>query len=795
MKLALLACLCAFFTISSSAQTYCTPTGMTSGLSFNLIWFMNNSGWSSEYMSNTGATLYSDFSTTSVNNLGRNCFGSMGYGIANSTGSNIAASTCNIRAYVDWNRDGDFDDFGEVVYTGTNALAILSGSSMSTSAAFSFVPPPNTAPGKVRLRFAVRLTSGTADACGGYQGEIEDYSITVTNNAAPVLNSGTPIVNTLLSSQTDNSGFSVRQLVNSTKPSATMITDADCSGVPPNGIAITSATGTNGSWQYMTPTIPWTGVGALSLSNALLLLNDDTCLLRFVPTGEGSGTLQFKAWDMSEGTHASYNIISGTGGTTAFSTATQPVSVTAETNANPLTNLLIISANAANDYIFSSPIERAAGKLYQQSTVLLSQPYMTNPTDFAWDGTNNKIIWTESAATDRIVRSNLDGSGVESIISSGLSVPQGIATSATKLFVADNGIKAIISANLDGTGVTTITGSAGKLATPNQIRDIEYSGNKLYVIYRAASSGDYKVMEINTDGTGGRELASTPTVPFALAVSATNVYWTEAVGVVKSAPISGTGVITTLGSLTTRQFRDLIVDEANNRIYVSDAGTSGSTIVADRTIWSLPLTGGSFTKVLTLADVPTSLMFTTIMSSLPVHFGTVAANWRGEDVLASWTTLTEMENDYFVVEHSTDGVGFASIGRVSGHGTTSSLNGYSLLHVKPGAGNHYYRVRQVDRDGRSTYSPVMRVSPKEQMTVKVWPNPTSNIIRIETELSHSVSADLSIVNANGNTVMKKTVVLSNQILEQDLSLLPNGVYTLTLKGKGVDKTIRITVIK
>jgi hypothetical protein len=67
-------------------------------------------------------------------------------------------------------------------------------------------------------------------------------------------------------------------------------------------------------------------------------------------------------------------------------------------------------------------------------------------------------------------------------------------------------------------------------------------------------------------------------------------------------------------------------------------------------------------------------------------------------VLLSWETATEINNDYFDVEWSMDGISFEKIGQVQGAGTTAEIQLHEFLHKKPVNGNNYYRLKQVDFD-------------------------------------------------------------------------------------------------
>lgn len=71
----------------------------------------------------------------------------------------------------------------------------------------------------------------------------------------------------------------------------------------------------------------------------------------------------------------------------------------------------------------------------------------------------------------------------------------------------------------------------------------------------------------------------------------------------------------------------------------------------------------------------------------------------------SWSTVTETNNEVFFVEKSADGVRFSTIGKVDGNGTTSDVQEYKFLDIAATSGKSFYRLKQVDFDGTSSFSP------------------------------------------------------------------------------------------
>lgn len=95
-----------------------------------------------------------------------------------------------------------------------------------------------------------------------------------------------------------------------------------------------------------------------------------------------------------------------------------------------------------------------------------------------------------------------------------------------------------------------------------------------------------------------------------------------------------------------------------------------------------------------------------------------------------WATASETNNDYFVLERATDQVSFAPIGRIEGAGTTTEWQEYTFHDASPAPGRNYYRLQQMDFDGKFTYSPVRSVLfPKDDQVV-LFPSPVVDKLQV-----------------------------------------------------------------
>ncbi len=116
-------------------------------------------------------------------------------------------------------------------------------------------------------------------------------------------------------------------------------------------------------------------------------------------------------------------------------------------------------------------------------------------------------------------------------------------------------------------------------------------------------------------------------------------------------------------------------------------------------------------------------------AAFPVEWLDFSATRQGGSVHLNWVTASETNNDYFAVERSSDRNNWASLGSVAAAGNSDAPRTYNFLDQQPAAGNNFYRLRQVDMDGRVQYSDVVELT-MEQTLLAVYPNPAQNWLMV-----------------------------------------------------------------
>ena len=160
-------------------------------------------------------------------------------------------------------------------------------------------------------------------------------------------------------------------------------------------------------------------------------------------------------------------------------------------------------------------------------------------------------------------------------------------------------------------------------------------------------------------------------------------------------------------------------------------------------------------------------------SPLPITLLHFNAQKDGHKVFLSWQTISEQNSDYFLVERSNDGTAFSACARVNAQGQSSGIHHYSTSDDNPAKGINYYRLKQVDRDAKFTYSGIISVDMTQAATL-FFPNPAHHTIFFSDPVFTVI-----IRNTRGRVVLKKQGLAS----KLDISSLPPGAYVIDINHK------------
>lgn len=150
-----------------------------------------------------------------------------------------------------------------------------------------------------------------------------------------------------------------------------------------------------------------------------------------------------------------------------------------------------------------------------------------------------------------------------------------------------------------------------------------------------------------------------------------------------------------------------------------------------------------------------------------------------------WTTATEINNDYFEVQRSYDGVNFQTINIIDGAGNSSITLNYHTTDLPPVQNTVYYRLGQVDFDGTATYSDLVAVETSHAIIgFSVVPNPSKGIFTINLDNITADNVNITIFNGLGQAVWVETLVSEpGASYSQKVNLanvLPTGSYFMSV---------------
>ncbi|MBO0356627.1 cadherin-like domain-containing protein [Hymenobacter sp. BT186] len=175
-----------------------------------------------------------------------------------------------------------------------------------------------------------------------------------------------------------------------------------------------------------------------------------------------------------------------------------------------------------------------------------------------------------------------------------------------------------------------------------------------------------------------------------------------------------------------------------------------------------------------------------IARPLPVELKSFEAAAVNQNTVLNWVTASELQNDHFDVERSLDGRSFEQIGAVQGQGTTTRETTYryidqgaARLSLKP----IYYRLRQVDRDGTSSYSPVrmVRFVRDAKAAIALYPNPHTGSATLDLTGLPVADYHVEVLDLAGRQLGKFELKGGLQH-PLELHTLPLGSYLLRVRG-------------
>lgn len=186
------------------------------------------------------------------------------------------------------------------------------------------------------------------------------------------------------------------------------------------------------------------------------------------------------------------------------------------------------------------------------------------------------------------------------------------------------------------------------------------------------------------------------------------------------------------------------------------------------------------------------------VNPLPIELLSFSAELQERNVVLEWVTATEINNSYFTVQRTRDGIQYTDIGNLAGHGTTSQTHSYSLTDQDPVPGIAYYRLKQTDLDSSVSFSAQVAVHYTELETscFTILDNPVAKSKSIYIVYANfSISPDLRVHTSAGDLIHEEHLQTGeNAICKlQNLKINAAGIYFLTLSSGAKSITKKLVI--
>lgn len=214
---------------------------------------------------------------------------------------------------------------------------------------------------------------------------------------------------------------------------------------------------------------------------------------------------------------------------------------------------------------------------------------------------------------------------------------------------------------------------------------------------------------------------------------------------------------------------------------MQDVAISNATDIED------PRTYISSYNATTASDhLPVFTRFNLSLTALPVQLSRFQAQISGSAVVINWLTANEVTNSYFIVERSKDGSSFVSIARLNARSSAVNAS-YQTIDSFPLQGASYYRLKQVDIDGRINLSQTVSVNigAVASGTINIYPNPVNGIFNLHVP-TPAIPYSAQIMSADGRPVLHASgdVHEINLQINRQMFQLKSGMYILQLSNAG-----------
>jgi hypothetical protein len=218
--------------------------------------------------------------------------------------------------------------------------------------------------------------------------------------------------------------------------------------------------------------------------------------------------------------------------------------------------------------------------------------------------------------------------------------------------------------------------------------------------------------------------------------------------------------------------------ETGNNLFYGGSTVCSGTIVACATMINTPSNWVAGTYP---GSIPPNFMG----SALPLRWLNVAGNINTQKQATIDWKVQEINVANYHVEKSDDGTHFASIGTINSKG--NGEHNYTFTDAHALNNLTYYRIKQIDNDGRMGYSTIVKLLNRNSEFVIVYPNPVKDEFTLNVD-NALLNTNANILNAMGKTVLKIEIFQSQTLINIDE--LPSGIYLLKTTNGATQKIVK-----
>jgi hypothetical protein len=187
-----------------------------------------------------------------------------------------------------------------------------------------------------------------------------------------------------------------------------------------------------------------------------------------------------------------------------------------------------------------------------------------------------------------------------------------------------------------------------------------------------------------------------------------------------------------------------------------------------------------------------------VLAPLSAEMTSFGGSNHSEGILLSWQTDSEVNTDFFEVQHSVDGNDFSPLGTVEADGNSLVPHAYDFLHEWPSEGLHYYRLRQLDLNGTERLSETIAVKREIAATglAAVFPNPAADRLTLRYRSEYADVLTVLICDHLGNRIYSAEIPVGKGLSELHLPLetIRDGAYLLKIASENASEQLPFVIV-